>query len=312
MAKKQFIIDELHQGNPKELNDLLSISKTNDKDVIKKNISVNPYLKAFIPPLTNEELQQLEGNILKEGIRDELIVWEDPQKSKQYFLIDGHNRFGIAQKHGLDFKVRVMAFDTEEQVQNWMIDNQLGKRNLTEIQKAYLRGKQYQQEKKIFGANQYKTGVDILTTPHTQSGVDILTTPQKTHEKLAHQHKVSPKTIQRDEKYAEQIDTLVGEDSQLKWQILNKEIDLPKNILPTLTAQKDKRIQQIREDLKKGKPVKAILQEIKPKSVKSPREEELNEIKKETFIHIQKAIKTRDKSLIDTAIHRLKSLRDKL
>jgi len=311
MAKKQFIIDELNTGNKQQLNDLLNISKGQGNDFIKKNIIIDPTLKAFIPPLTLEEIIQLESNILAEGIRDELIIWENPQKKGAYVLIDGHNRFSIASKHNLDFKVKVMTFANEEQVQNWMIANQLGKRNLTETQKAYLRGKQYQQEKKNKGTNQYNSGVDKMSTPSESQGVDKMSTPQKTHEKLAEQYKVSSKTIQRDEKYAEQIDMIVGEDSQLKWQILNKEIDLPKNILPTLAQQVSKKITQIREDLKNGKPVRVILQEINPQSIKSPREEELAQIQKETIQQIQTAVKKKDKSLIDTAIQGLKTLKNK-
>lgn len=310
--KKQFIIDDLNQDNQK-FEDLLNL-QSNSKDVqVKKNIVIDKDLQAFIPPLTTEEFDQLESNILAEGIRDALIAWQNPKQKSKYTLIDGHNRYAIAQKHQLDFAVKIMEFDSIAEVQNWMIANQLGKRNLTEVQKAYLRGKQYQQEKKAIGANQYQSGVDILTTPPEESGVDILTTPLKTHEKIAQQHKVSPKTIQRDEKYAQQIDALVAEDHELKWKILNKEIDLPKSALPIIAEQNPALLQQIRTELKEGKPVKTLLQEIQNQaSEENETDDTLQSVKKEVIKNIQKAFKNKDKKLIDEIIEELKNLKNRL
>jgi hypothetical protein len=53
--------------------------------------------KELIPALTNEEFIQLEENILKDGIREPLVLWNNK-------LIDGHNRYEIAQKHNLSYK----------------------------------------------------------------------------------------------------------------------------------------------------------------------------------------------------------------
>lgn len=309
--KKQFIIDDLNQDNQK-FEDLLNIQTTPKDAQIKQNLVIDNTLQAFIPPLTSEEFNQLESNVLAEGIRDALVVWQNSHQKGKYTLIDGHNRYAIAKKHQLDFNVRILKFDSLAEVQNWMIANQLGKRNLTEVQKAYLRGKQYQQEKKNIGTNQYQSGVDILTTPTEKSGVDILTTPLKTHEKLAQQHKVSPKTIQRDEKYAQQIDILVAEDHELKWKILNKDIDLPKSALPFITEQSPALLQQIRNELKEGKPAKTLLQEMQPNAKSSETlKDELLSTKKEIVRNIQQVFKNKDKKLIDKVIQELKNLKNK-
>ncbi|MDP0971667.1 hypothetical protein Q6294_32515, partial [Klebsiella pneumoniae] len=60
------------------------------------DIVVNEELKAYIDPLTPDELDALERSILAEGCRDALVLWND-------LLIDGHNRYAICQKHGLPF-----------------------------------------------------------------------------------------------------------------------------------------------------------------------------------------------------------------
>jgi hypothetical protein len=53
-------------------------------------------LEALIPPLTSEEFKQLERNILEEGIRDPLVTWNG-------ILVDGHNRYRIAQEHDINY-----------------------------------------------------------------------------------------------------------------------------------------------------------------------------------------------------------------
>ena len=94
------------------------------------NIVVNEELKAYIDPMTPEEHEALERSILAEGCRDALVLWGD-------VLVDGHNRFGICQKHGLPFKtVQNPRFKTIEDVHLWMIDQHLGRRSISD----YLRG----------------------------------------------------------------------------------------------------------------------------------------------------------------------------
>ena len=87
-------------------------------------LNINPEFEKLIPPLGEDELQQLEDNILTYGIRDPIVVWKGS-------IVDGHNRFSIAQKHGLaDFSVFEMDFEDENAAKLWIIDNQLGRRNL--------------------------------------------------------------------------------------------------------------------------------------------------------------------------------------
>lgn len=90
-----------------------------------KDIRIEKNLQGLIPPLTQDEFSQLEKSILAEGVRDPLIVWDG-------FLIDGHNRYQIATKHGLEFETTAKTFDSLDAAKVWMIDNQKGRRNLTD------------------------------------------------------------------------------------------------------------------------------------------------------------------------------------
>ena len=88
-------------------------------------------LESLIPPLSNEEFKQLERNILEEGIREPLITWNG-------ILIDGHNRYRIAQEHDINYETLEKEFDNINCVKEWMIHNQFGRRNLIAYQRSIL------------------------------------------------------------------------------------------------------------------------------------------------------------------------------
>ncbi|WP_020528727.1 ParB N-terminal domain-containing protein [Flexithrix dorotheae] len=172
-----------------------------------KEITILDTLKHFITPLTKEELELLENNILEAGCRDPLVVWENNDK---YVLIDGHNRYQICQKHGVDFKLEVKTFKNIDQVKDWMIDNQLGRRNLNPFQLSYFRGFKYERMKKKKGGYQYVKLKD-------QKG-------PLTSELLADVFKVSKNTIKRDAQFTKGLELIAKSNPVLKNKILSGDI----------------------------------------------------------------------------------------
>lgn len=101
------------------------------------SIIIDPEFQSLIPPLSMDEYTQLEKNIVKDGIRDALIVW--PQGNGNSILIDGHNRFQISAAHaGIRFEVREKNFKNRDEAKEWIIKLQLGRRNLDKWQKYDL------------------------------------------------------------------------------------------------------------------------------------------------------------------------------
>ena len=95
-------------------------------------LRIDQALKAYIDPLTPDEHESLERSILAEGCRDALVVWDD-------LLIDGHNRYGICQKHGLPFNtIQATQFKNIDDVHLWMIDQHLGRRSVSDFQRGVL------------------------------------------------------------------------------------------------------------------------------------------------------------------------------
>ena len=96
------------------------------------NITINADLQAYIDPLTPDEYASLERSILAEGCRDALVLWGE-------VLVDGHNRYGICQKHGIPFEaVQNPRFASIEDVHLWMIEQHLGRRSVSDFQRGVL------------------------------------------------------------------------------------------------------------------------------------------------------------------------------
>jgi len=94
-------------------------------------LQIKEEFKKLIPALTAEEFKQLELNCLEEGIREKIITWNG-------FIIDGHNRFEIAKRWNLEYETESKRFNNENDVREWMINNQFGRRNLSNYQRSVL------------------------------------------------------------------------------------------------------------------------------------------------------------------------------
>lgn len=100
-------------------------------------IKIDKEFESLIPPLSDDEFQQLEENCVREGIRDALVVWEVP--NGDMILVDGHNRWKISAKHGgIPFQIKKMKFDLREDAIAWIIKNQFGRRNLSAYDRSLL------------------------------------------------------------------------------------------------------------------------------------------------------------------------------
>lgn len=117
------------------------------------NIKIDPEFASLIPPLSDEEFKRLEESILNEGCRDAIVVWEQPKgfgnadidnEADPYMLheipviVDGHNRYKICTEHNIPFRVEYADLEDKEDVKLWMMNNQLARRNLTDLQRIEM------------------------------------------------------------------------------------------------------------------------------------------------------------------------------
>lgn len=94
-------------------------------------MKIDNEFRALIPPLSADEYAQLEANIIADGCRDPLVVWDGT-------LIDGHNRHKICTEHGIPYATKEHAFADRDAAIIWIIENQFGRRNLSDISRMRL------------------------------------------------------------------------------------------------------------------------------------------------------------------------------
>lgn len=173
------------------------------------DIKIDAEFAALIPPLSAEERQQLEENIVEHGgARDPLVVWAS---KGTLTLLDGHNRYEICARLELPFDVHELRFKSREEAEDWIDKNQLGRRNLDARQMSLLRGRRYNRTKKGQGERgPEKSGQNVQSF--------------STAESLAAEHGVNEKTIRRDGEFAEAVKAL-----GIEREIVAGEIDAPKH-----------------------------------------------------------------------------------
>jgi len=207
----------------------------------------------YIRPLSDEEFEKLKESIKLEGIRDPLVVWNG-------FLIDGYHRYKIAQEHNLEYKIVEIELPDKDAVKEWIIKNQLGRRNLTEQEVSYYRGKLYEAQKLNHGGNRTAS----VHFAHL-----------KTAEEIAQKYGVNESTVRRDEVFSRSVDKVaeeVGEEA--KRAILSGQANIPKKDVEKLIEIKQEAPEFIEPVLNGEITISKAVQETKRKKIT----EKLNDI----------------------------------
>ena len=158
-------------------------------------LRIDPEFESQIPPLVEDEFRQLEENIVNDGvIINPLIVWNG-------IIVDGHNRYRILQLHPeISYTTHEKNFPDRYAVIAWICKNQLGRRNLSEEQKKYLIGMQYEAEKASHGGDR-KSG----TLKSSGQNVHLILS-EKTSERIAREHNVNERYVRRAGQFAKGVD----------------------------------------------------------------------------------------------------------
>ena len=105
-------------------------------------LQISERLKKLLPALTKEEKQQLKENIEADGeVTDPICYWNDGEND---VVIDGMHRWDIISGTDIPYTARQLSFDDYDAAELWILNHQLGRRNLLNpaaIRK--LRGKLY-------------------------------------------------------------------------------------------------------------------------------------------------------------------------
>lgn len=93
------------------------------------NLLIDNDFRDILPPLSKEEYAELEKSVKEKGVLSPILTWNG-------YIVDGHNRYAICQKNGITaFEVKEMQFGSKDEVLEWILSHQLGRRNLNDFQR---------------------------------------------------------------------------------------------------------------------------------------------------------------------------------
>lgn len=226
---------------------------------------IDSEFKNLIPPMKPEEFQGLKENIVNNGydILYPIVIWNN-------IIIDGHNRYSICKEFNIQFSVSEKNFNNRFEVMNWIINNQLNRRSMTNEQRSYLIGKRYQEEKKEEGRPKIGNNVvPLVTLRPNNSNIE---------QKIAEKYKVSPETVRKAEKFANAIDEVANNASINPYKILGREIKATRKDIVGLSQQSAEVQKEIIEKVEKKEipSIKSALKKIEDKVIFGEIKEELD------------------------------------
>jgi hypothetical protein len=152
--------------------------------------TIDPEFQSLIPAQTDEERALLEKQLREIGrCLVPLVVWEGTG-----ILLDGHNRFELCLEHGWLYEIIELRLPSREAAIDWIVEHQLGRRNLLDAAKSYYRGVRYQAAEKRQGRR-----------PSGQRGQNV---QKSLSQQLGEADGVHERTIRRDADWANDIDCI--------------------------------------------------------------------------------------------------------
>jgi len=230
-----------------------------------QKIVIDEEFKALLPALDKETYDMLEANLIQNGCRDSIVLWGD-------ILIDGHNRYEICTKHGIEYGTVAKEFGSREEALIWIISTQVSRRNLSPIQLSHFRGLHYMADKRLQGGDRKSK---------SQNGTLIEDSTGSTARRLASNYRVSRNTIMRDAKAAAAIEAIGEVSPPAKKMILAGEVNIDKVKLRNLSESPKEEIREVAAAIENGtyekngstpassspaKPVDAIIAGMRPLS----------------------------------------------
>lgn len=209
-------------------------------------LKIDDELRDLLPPLSIDEKEQLERNLLSNGyIGSPIYTWNG-------YIVDGHNRYEICKKHNIEFKFEEL-FTMEvskTDVMEWMINTQLGRRNLIPAQRILIVQKFRDRVKEEARIRQRVAGEEFGNGKSSSSpkGEKLNVKKVHTEKELAKMARVGYGTQARFDQ------VMKYGDEDLKQKVLTGEM----KITPAYDILKAKK-----DDIKRQEVIKGIIDEVK-------------------------------------------------
>ena len=206
---------------------------------------IDPEFKRLLPELSETELEYLEANIIQDGCRDPIVLWNN-------IIVDGHHRYEICKRHRISFKTESLQFSCREEAIRWICLNQLGRRNISPELLRYQIGKRYNVEKILSahnpkGNNQYtEVASDVIMRPPAEKRMG-------TAAAIGKSYNVSHFAVHAYKEIAAAIDTIAQKDSRLSDRYLTGQLRIKKDDLVTIAGMNKYQIRALTNNLMRQK-----------------------------------------------------------
>jgi len=213
-----------------------------DEKEERMELTINPEFEKLLVPLTTEEYEGLEKSITAIGCMDSIKIWNG-------VILDGHNRYKVCSKKKVKFETTEMKLSEKEDAIDFIIKNQLARRNLTPEQRWYLIGKTHETEKHRRGNNELK--------PHNETLNKNRGRPAKkgdTAESVGQRFKTTRSQVQEHAQFTKAVDSIEENlGKEVKQEILSGKSKFSKKDIVVIGKKDAVGQKAIFEEAKKGK-----------------------------------------------------------
>ena len=195
-------------------------------------LQINPKFQKYLFPLTQEEYTKLKESIQENGVLNPLITWNE-------YIVDGHTRYKICKELGItNIPTENKSFKNDEEVLEFMDKNQLGRRNLSDLQRNIIIGRLYECEKKKQGRPEVEQEIDdFFIDENTDPFVNV--PKQRTSERLGEKLGVSDRTVLRAADSFKALEVIKKEDETTYNKIVSGELKINQRALPLIAEHYD-------------------------------------------------------------------------
>jgi hypothetical protein len=207
-------------------------------------LHVDPEFASLCPELTEDEQSYLRQSLLQDGCLNPILYWDH---GGRWIIVDGHNRYALCLANDIPYTVESVPIKTRSEAMTWIARIQLGRRNLSEVQKQHLRGRLHLELKArteaVKAAAENPPAQELCDTDVTHPAAVQFLRPVT---QVAKETGVSERQVHRDTAFASALNRLAAKSPALREAALAGEIakkdaatlaDAPQDVLDGITEQ---------------------------------------------------------------------------
>ena len=223
------------------------------------NIIIDGRFRLMILPLVKERYLRLEADIVRNGCRDPVKLW-------QGILVDGLNRIRICKNHKLQYQTEELVFNDRDEVIAYIASIQLLRSDVPEETRRYLIGKRFEAEKavahrqKISDWNLYTRNADIHGLAYRVFNPAQLPRPNQSIRtpaafRLANEYCVSADTIDKYGRCAKAIDIIAEKDIALAKMLISGKYRIAQSVIVAIAKRTPQEMEKIRKNIAAEEPL---------------------------------------------------------